>query len=250
MNSSILGRAYALHILDEVSNGRELSFTRILEHLGISRGALSATLEDLVDNGLVQKRRSGRYAYYSITEKGLATFRRYSERPDLLEDRVAQAVYKRLSEAQPIDLSGFSREQIIGKIRPRVRRFIGVLAEVLEKELENNTESKKPLSKVDVFSSDELPPELERITDAKTIEVLREEMKRIRTLKKLSDPQSWRIKAVTRADEIYMGCKTTKIFCRLTCPCRMPKPENLAFFRSSTEAKESGYRACKVCKPV
>lgn len=43
--------------------------------------------------------------------------------------------------------------------------------------------------------------------------------------------------------------KTTKIFCRPGCPSRLPKRENIEFFFSSLEAKQSGYRPCKRCFP-
>ena len=49
---------------------------------------------------------------------------------------------------------------------------------------------------------------------------------------------------------IVIGCRTTKIYCRPDCPAgRHAKPENLVYFNSREEARASGYRACKVCKP-
>ena len=47
-----------------------------------------------------------------------------------------------------------------------------------------------------------------------------------------------------------IGCRTTKIYCRPDCPAgKHAKPENLVYFSSRQEARASGYRACKVCKP-
>ncbi len=46
-----------------------------------------------------------------------------------------------------------------------------------------------------------------------------------------------------------VGVKTTGIFCRPTCPAK-PKAENCEFFTSAAEAMQSGYRPCKVCKPL
>ena len=47
-----------------------------------------------------------------------------------------------------------------------------------------------------------------------------------------------------------IGCRTTKIYCRLDCPAgRHMKPENGVFFESREEARASGYRPCKICKP-
>lgn len=44
----------------------------------------------------------------------------------------------------------------------------------------------------------------------------------------------------------YFGVKTTKIYCRPVCPAR-PKPENMVFFKSQSEAEANGYRPCKRC---
>ena len=44
--------------------------------------------------------------------------------------------------------------------------------------------------------------------------------------------------------------KTTGIFCRPTCTARKPKKENVEFFKTTKEAILSGYRPCKVCKPL
>lgn len=46
-----------------------------------------------------------------------------------------------------------------------------------------------------------------------------------------------------------VGVKTTGVFCRPTCPAK-PKLENVEFFPSAKEAMLSGYRPCKVCKPL
>ena len=49
---------------------------------------------------------------------------------------------------------------------------------------------------------------------------------------------------------VINGCRTTKIYCRPDCPAgRRTKPENRVTFGSSKEAREKGYRACKICKP-
>ncbi len=46
------------------------------------------------------------------------------------------------------------------------------------------------------------------------------------------------------------GVRTTGVFCRPTCPARKPKRENVEFFDTATQALASGYRACKVCRPM
>jgi len=48
----------------------------------------------------------------------------------------------------------------------------------------------------------------------------------------------------------YTGVRTTGIFCRPTCRAKKPKRENVEFFASARDALFSGYRPCKVCRPM
>jgi AraC family transcriptional regulator, regulatory protein of adaptative response / methylated-DNA-[protein]-cysteine methyltransferase len=50
--------------------------------------------------------------------------------------------------------------------------------------------------------------------------------------------------------QFFTVVKTTGIFCRPTCTARKPKFKNVEFFKTTAEAIEKGYRACKVCKPL
>ncbi len=43
--------------------------------------------------------------------------------------------------------------------------------------------------------------------------------------------------------------RTTKIYCRPTCPSRRPAPANVEFFSHASAAEQAGYRACKRCRP-
>ena len=61
--------------------------------------------------------------------------------------------------------------------------------------------------------------------------------------------------AIQQKDTSYVGSffvavKTTGIFCRPGCPARLPKPENVDFFKSAAECLKHGYRPCKKCKPL
>ncbi len=47
-----------------------------------------------------------------------------------------------------------------------------------------------------------------------------------------------------------VAVRTTRIFCRSTCPARRPRRENVEFFARASEAEGAGYRACKRCKPL
>lgn len=45
------------------------------------------------------------------------------------------------------------------------------------------------------------------------------------------------------------GVKSTKIFCRPTCPARLARRANIVFYNTSTDARRDGFRACKRCQP-
>lgn len=49
--------------------------------------------------------------------------------------------------------------------------------------------------------------------------------------------------------DFFYGVKTTRIYCRPTCPSRRPLRKNVLFFATAAEAREQGYRACKRCRP-
>jgi AraC family transcriptional regulator of adaptative response/methylated-DNA-[protein]-cysteine methyltransferase len=49
---------------------------------------------------------------------------------------------------------------------------------------------------------------------------------------------------------VFVGVSTTGIFCRLTCPARKPKPENVVFFDSIQACIEGGFRPCMRCRPL
>ena len=43
--------------------------------------------------------------------------------------------------------------------------------------------------------------------------------------------------------------KTTGIYCRPSCPVRLPLARNVCFYPSSAAAQRAGFRACKRCRP-
>ncbi|MDF1781243.1 MAG: bifunctional DNA-binding transcriptional regulator/O6-methylguanine-DNA methyltransferase Ada [Alcanivoracaceae bacterium] len=60
--------------------------------------------------------------------------------------------------------------------------------------------------------------------------------------------------AVQQRDVHADGCfvfavVTTGVYCRPSCPARLPKRENVRFFTTSALASEAGFRACKRCLP-
>lgn len=50
--------------------------------------------------------------------------------------------------------------------------------------------------------------------------------------------------------QVYVGVKTTGVFCRLTCPARKPKSVNCQFLATVGQCIEAGFRACKRCRPL
>jgi AraC family transcriptional regulator of adaptative response / DNA-3-methyladenine glycosylase II len=48
---------------------------------------------------------------------------------------------------------------------------------------------------------------------------------------------------------VYIGVRTTGIYCRPICPARTPKRENVRFFPSAAAAQEAGFRPCLRCRP-
>jgi methylphosphotriester-DNA--protein-cysteine methyltransferase len=53
-----------------------------------------------------------------------------------------------------------------------------------------------------------------------------------------------------RYDGRFVGAvRTTGIYCRPSCSCRKPRPENVRFFRSGAAAAAAGFRPCKRCRP-
>jgi AraC family transcriptional regulator of adaptative response / DNA-3-methyladenine glycosylase II len=58
-----------------------------------------------------------------------------------------------------------------------------------------------------------------------------------------------RYQAMETRDESYTGrffaaVTTTGIYCRPGCPARMPKRENVRFYRTTAAARSDGFRAC------
>ena len=47
----------------------------------------------------------------------------------------------------------------------------------------------------------------------------------------------------------FIAVTSTGIYCRPSCPAITPKRENMRFHRSAAAAQETGFRACKRCRP-
>jgi AraC family transcriptional regulator, regulatory protein of adaptative response / methylated-DNA-[protein]-cysteine methyltransferase len=67
----------------------------------------------------------------------------------------------------------------------------------------------------------------------------------------LDDPR-WRavVSRDTKADgQFFYSVRTTGVYCRPSCAARKPRPENVAFHATATDAQRAGFRACQRCKP-
>lgn len=47
----------------------------------------------------------------------------------------------------------------------------------------------------------------------------------------------------------WTAVKTTKIFCKPSCTAKLPKVENIDFYKTWQDAESKGFRACLRCKP-
>jgi AraC family transcriptional regulator of adaptative response / DNA-3-methyladenine glycosylase II len=47
----------------------------------------------------------------------------------------------------------------------------------------------------------------------------------------------------------FIAVTSTGIYCRPSCPAITPKRQNMRFYRSAAAAQDSGFRACKRCRP-
>src|SRR5271168_3535944 len=53
-----------------------------------------------------------------------------------------------------------------------------------------------------------------------------------------------------RADGTFvLAVRSTRIYCRPSCPARRPLRRNVVFFRTLEEAEAQGFRACLRCRP-
>lgn len=48
---------------------------------------------------------------------------------------------------------------------------------------------------------------------------------------------------------VFVGVRTTGIYCRPVCPARTPRRENATFFPTAAAAQEAGFRPCLRCRP-
>jgi AraC family transcriptional regulator of adaptative response/methylated-DNA-[protein]-cysteine methyltransferase len=49
--------------------------------------------------------------------------------------------------------------------------------------------------------------------------------------------------------QFFYAVKSTRIYCRPSCPSRRPTRRNVSFFATSAQAEQAGFRPCKRCEP-
>ncbi|MFC8734491.1 AlkA N-terminal domain-containing protein [Luteimicrobium sp. NPDC057192] len=49
--------------------------------------------------------------------------------------------------------------------------------------------------------------------------------------------------------QFFTAVRTTRIYCRPSCPAPTPHAENMTFYATAAAAQRAGYRACKRCRP-
>jgi AraC family transcriptional regulator of adaptative response/methylated-DNA-[protein]-cysteine methyltransferase len=64
-----------------------------------------------------------------------------------------------------------------------------------------------------------------------------------------ADPRWTAVLARDDRDDFVYAVRTTRVYCRPSCPSRRPRPDNVAFFRHGADAEAHGYRACRRCRP-
>src|SRR3954466_14227360 len=69
------------------------------------------------------------------------------------------------------------------------------------------------------------------------------------TVTDVKDPRWTAVLAREPRDDFVYAVRTTRVYCRPSCPRRRPRPDNVAFFPHGADAEEHGYRACRRCRP-
>lgn len=68
----------------------------------------------------------------------------------------------------------------------------------------------------------------------------------------LSDDQCYQIIRARDArydGQLYVGVRSTGIYCRPVCPAIRPRPDSCRFFSNAAAAEHSGFRPCLRCRP-
>lgn len=62
-------------------------------------------------------------------------------------------------------------------------------------------------------------------------------------------PDRWKALRERRPADFIYAVRTTGVFCKPGCASRLPRRDNVRFFKSAAQARLAGFRPCKRCKP-
>ncbi len=68
----------------------------------------------------------------------------------------------------------------------------------------------------------------------------------------MDDQARWQIIAARKKafdGSFVYGVRSTRIYCRPSCPSRRPRRDQVAFFSTPAAARQSGFRPCRRCRP-
>jgi AraC family transcriptional regulator of adaptative response / DNA-3-methyladenine glycosylase II len=61
--------------------------------------------------------------------------------------------------------------------------------------------------------------------------------------------QAWQSRDAAFDGRFFIGVRTTGVYCRCTCPVRLPFRRNIDFLPSAAAAEAAGFRPCLRCRP-
>src|SRR5204862_3372717 len=68
----------------------------------------------------------------------------------------------------------------------------------------------------------------------------------------MNNPELWNAvlsRDASRDGSFVFAVRSTRIYCRPSCPARRPRREQVQFFRLPEAAEQAGFRACRRCHP-
>jgi AraC family transcriptional regulator of adaptative response/methylated-DNA-[protein]-cysteine methyltransferase len=68
----------------------------------------------------------------------------------------------------------------------------------------------------------------------------------------MNDDQRWQLvlnRTASADGQFVTAVKSTRIYCRPSCPARHPLRKNVAFYATPHEAERAGFRPCRRCRP-
>jgi DNA-binding HxlR family transcriptional regulator len=127
---SLERRSLGISILELLTQNSKMTFGKIMENLKISKKGLYLALIDLEQDGLIQRRKRGKYTYVKITSEGKQALLSYSSKVEDSENLVDKILNETINHLE--------KEGVILPEWDEVQRkeFIKKLKATLEKQFE------------------------------------------------------------------------------------------------------------------